>query len=190
MKAGRNQNLARLAGACFLSAAIAFATFNSGEAEGQSKTPPFGTQEDIEFAEKLWQAMDGYDEWRMRSGVYPGTSPHGAFLRVFYNVVHVDGEPYHIIVKDNYVGDDVTKKQVEASPDEHLGPVTIMLQRNAGYNPDHGDWYWVKYGPDGSIEKNPKGMSLAGRVAEGTDSGCIACHGNAQGDDYIFTNDP
>ena len=37
--------------------------------------------------------------------------------------------------------------------------------------------------------KNPKGMSLAGRVAKGMPAGCIACHSNAGGGDFLFIND-
>jgi hypothetical protein len=32
-------------------------------------------------------------------------------------------------------------------------------------------------------------MSLAGLVGKDADAGCIACHQNAGGDDYIFTTD-
>jgi len=39
------------------------------------------------------------------------------------------------------------------------------------------------------LDKNPKGMQLAGRVAKGAEKGCIACHGSAPGDDYLFTTD-
>ena len=46
-----------------------------------------------------------------------------------------------------------------------------------------------KYGKDGTIEKNPKGMLLAGRVAKGMDRGCISCHSQADGKDFLFSND-
>ncbi len=47
----------------------------------------------------------------------------------------------------------------------------------------------MKYLPDGALDKNPKGMSLAGRVGKGADAGCIACHLGAGGEDYVFTTD-
>ncbi len=159
------------------------------EATAAQHEAPFGGKADVEFAEALWQAMDGYESWPMKSSVYPGTSPHGKLLRLYYNLVHVDGTPYHLIVKDNYGGSDATKEKVSSSPGEYLAAVTIMLQREAGYDPANNDWFWVKYAPDGSIEKNAKGMALAGRVAKGADKGCIACHKNAKGGDYVFTND-
>lgn len=185
-------NSSRIVPAVALVAGIALAAtivVAVGSLEAMSHEKPFGGAGDVAFAEKVWTGMDGYMEWPMSSGVYPGTSPHGAFLRVYYNIVNVDGEPYHVIVKDNYGGEGVTETKVEKDPEKWLAAVTTMVQRETGYDPENNDWFWVKYGPDGTIMENPKGMALAGRVAKGTDSGCIACHANAGGGDYVFTND-
>jgi len=150
---------------------------------------PFGGKDDVAFAGKLWSAMKGYQDWQMASDFYPGASPHGKVLRMYYSVVSVDDKPYHVIVKENYAGEDATVESVRKSPHKYLGAVTVMLQREAGYDPDNGNWFWVKYKADGEIEKNPMGMTLAGRVAKGMDAGCIACHAHAKGNDYIFFND-
>ncbi len=69
-----------------------------------------------------------------------------------------------------------------------LMAVTVM-QKVRGYDPEDKDWFWVKFDPSGGVMKNPKGMSLAGRVAKGMNKGCIACHGNAGGEDFMFVND-
>jgi len=168
----------------------AFAALIFGVVAGSAlAAQPFGGDEDTAFASDVWQAMQGYEQWRLKSGYYPGTSPHGQFLRVYYNLITVQGKPYHVIVKDNYGGQDASQDKVAAKPHEFLKSVTIMLQREAGYDPDNNDWFWAKYAPDGTVEKNPKGMALAGRVAKGTDQGCIACHQHAGGGDYVFTND-
>lgn len=144
---------------------------------GEMEVMPFGSEADTEFATMVWNAMDGYEEWLMKTDMYPGKSPHGKFLKMYYNVVHLAGKPYHIIVKDNF---DAEKK---------LDAVTIMLQREAGYDTENNDWFWAKYKADGTIDRNPKNMALAGRVAKGMDTGCIFCHKEAIGNDYIFTND-
>lgn len=148
---------------------------------------PFGGEKDVAFANKLWEAMDGYEDWPMKSDLYPGQSPHGKFLRLYYNVVNIEGTPYHVIVKDNFGGPDL--ETVSASPGEYLAAITPMVQREAGYDPENGDWFWVKYMPDGTIEKNAKGVAMAGRVARGADKGCIACHHQARDNDLVFTND-
>ena len=64
--------------------------------------------------------------------------------------------------------------------------VTVMY-RSTGYNTAAGDWYWVKYLPNGQVDtmETPKGrMRLAGKVG-----GCIDCHSGADGGDYAFFND-
>lgn len=150
---------------------------------------PFSGEEDVKFADELWKAMKGYEKWPMKSDVYPGKSPHGAFLRMYYNVVNVDGKPYHVIIKDNFGGEGATLETVSESPEKYLAAVTVMVQREAGYDPDNNDWFWAKYKADGAVDKNPKGMALAGRVAKGMDTGCIACHKGAKDNDYVFVND-
>jgi len=150
---------------------------------------PFGGKEDVAFAEKLWKAIDGYEGWMISSDYFPGQSPHGEFLRNFYNIVNIDGESYHVIIKDNYGGEGATMETVSKSPDDYLAAVTVMVQMDEGYDPDNDNWFWAKYLKDGSLDKNAKGMKMAGRVAKGADKGCIACHLQAKGNDYFFTND-
>ncbi len=150
---------------------------------------PFGEQEDIDFANALWSSMSGYHGWKLASDFYPGVSPHGMFLRMYYNVVNVNGTAYHVIVKDNFGGEGLDLEMLGESPGKYLMAVTAMLQREAAYDADNNDWFWVKYGPDGTIDQNDQGMSLAGRVAKGMDMGCIACHLTAGGGDYLFFND-
>lgn len=149
----------------------------------------FGGDKDVTFANNVWAGMKGYMDWPMSSDVYPGTSPHGKFLRVYYNVVNVDGKPYHVIVKDNYAGEGVSQEAASKNPGKFLAAVTIMVQREPGYDKENNDWFWVKYKGDGSIEKNDAGVAMAGRVAKGSDKGCIACHSHAKQGDYVFTND-
>lgn len=150
---------------------------------------PFGGEKDVAFAEALWKAMDGYGDWIMRSEVMPGMSPHGAFVRLYYNIVTVEGVPYHVVIKDNYGGEGVTLAMVQESPDDYLMAVTPMLQREPGYDTENNDWFWVKYEADGSLAMTPDGMAIAGRFAKGMPMGCIFCHAKAADGDYLFTND-
>ncbi|MBN2565567.1 MAG: cytochrome P460 family protein [Candidatus Eisenbacteria bacterium] len=149
----------------------------------------FGAPADVDFAHALWEAMSGYQDWLLKSDIYPGVSPHGLFLRMYYNVVNIGGAAYHVVIKDNFGGKDLTLEAVKENPNDHLKAVTVMVQREAGYDSDNNDWYWVKFGTDGTIDRNEGGTPLAGRVAKGSRAGCIACHVNAAGGDYLFTND-
>ena len=178
----------KLAGStAFASLAVLLITLPGLTATQEEK--PFGGAEDVAFAEKVWKAIEGYEDWKLATPIYPGQSPHGKFLRLYSTWVKVGDRSYPIIVKDNYGGRGVTPEGIEEDPEAWLAAVTIMLQRQEGYDTDNQNWFWVKYGKDGSIEKNDKGMQLAGRVAKGMPKGCIACHTQAGGGDYLFSND-
>lgn len=66
-------------------------------------------------------------------------------------------------------------------PNAKLAAITVMYKVK-GYNPEANDWYWVKYLPDGSVDKM-NGMALAGKPP-----GCINCHASDSGaeNDYLI----
>ena len=117
--------------------------------------------------------INPYLSWGMWPGhpdMYPGKSPHGAFLKLYANSIALkaarEGKPMpygSILVKENYAKDKET-----------LAAITPMYKVK-GYNPKAGDWFWVKYGPSGEIQ------------AEGKVKGCIDCHSVKKSEDYIFT---
>ena len=156
--------------------------------------PPFGGPMNIEYAQLLWEQLEanrlvGPDS--IRSYPYEGNHPHGQALEYLESTIRVGGHAGVVMVKKNYAGEgglDTLKTGVLERRDEHLDSVTVMFQREEGYDPAHDNWYWAKYQPDGGLETNPKDMSLAGRVAKGADKRCIACHSSAPGDDYVFTH--
>jgi len=102
--------------------------------------------------------------------------------------VTVIGNTGLAIVKRNYGGEGVSEQNVANNPSKYLKALTVMYKRK-GYDADNQDWFWAKFSPDGSLQSNPKGMKLAGRVAKGMPKGCIACHSAAPGGDMIFTRD-
>ncbi|MEJ2721837.1 MAG: cytochrome P460 family protein [bacterium] len=181
----RNRSVAVLS----LSIAAALCVVGLAGLAAAQKTMPFGGDQDVAFAKDVWKAMNGYMNWRMSSDVYPGQSPHGKFLRMYCNIINVNGKPYHAIIKDNYGGEGAGIDAVTKDPAKYLMAVTVMVQREPGYDDEDNNWFWVKYAPDGSIDKNPKGVAMAGRVAKGMKTGCIACHANAKQGDFIFSND-
>lgn len=152
---------------------------------------PFGGDEDMAFAADLWQIMIDANlagEGAVQSFPYPGTDPHGMMLETFYTAATVGDHTGALVIKRNYGPEGVTEDEVISDPAGHLGAVTIMYQREADYDPDTGNWFYAKYLPDGTLDKNPAGMSLAGLVGKDADAGCIACHQNA-GDNYLFTTE-
>jgi hypothetical protein len=68
-----------------------------------------------------------------------------------------------MIVKENY------------GPDKKTLMAVTPMYKVKGYNPDAGDWFWAKYGPDGAD------------MASGKVQGCIDCHRVRQDHNWLFT---
>lgn len=172
---------------CVAAAAIAL-----GSSTTAQNMAPFGTETEVNYAAQLWDAMSAgklVGDGMIRSFPYEGIAPHGMMLETFYSEATIGGHTGTLIVKRNYGPEGVDEDAVLMNPGKHLGAITVMFKRETGYDADNNDWFWAKYLPDGSLDKNPKGMQLAGRVAKGAPKGCIACHSGAPGDDYVFTSD-
>lgn len=118
-------------------------------------------------------ATQDYKQWPMFPGkeaLYKGQHPHGAYLTTYVSPAVLDALQSQrgnlpdgaIVVKENY------------SPEKELAAITVMYRRS-GYNPEAGDWFWLKYAPDKTV------------LAEGKVDGCINCHRAVQNNDWVFT---
>lgn len=110
-----------------------------------------------------WPKWPGYEE------MFPGKSPHGKYLVLYVNEIALkaieeksDMPDGAMVIKENY-GEDKT-----------LMALTPMYKVK-GYNPEGGDWFWAKYGTDGTIMK------------EGKVTGCINCHKAMEDKNWLFT---
>lgn len=148
--------------------------------------PPltFGGPFDIAEAESIWREIDGHESWPAFAGLdgfQEGNSPHGAFQTFHLNMTAqedaLDFAPGSVIIKRNF----------GAADPETLGAITVM-KKIPNFNPDGFDWFFAKYLPDGTIDNNPAGISLAGAVGKGGEAGCIPCHTGAPGGDFVFMN--
>jgi len=150
---------------------------------------------DVDFAAALWQRMtiERYTvsgaEWRMypgKTGIYgPDTSLLGAdpHLGPTHFRTYANAAAHDAIVADAYPMPDasIIAKQnfVTSGADTSLDAITVMFKR-AGYDVEHGDWFWAKYKPNGQVE-------VAGRVTM-----CSGCHQGASmrygtERDYVWT---
>ena len=167
-----------------LAAAIAGLAQGAGAQE-------FGTEADTAYADLLWQVMEAsklVGDNSIMATPYEGGPPHGVMLETFYTKATVDGHTGDLIVKRNYGPEGVSRRtRFWPIRPVTLGAVTVMFRREDGYDADNQDWFWVKYLPDGTLDKTPNGASMAGRVAKGGETGCIACHSGVE--DYVFTSD-
>ena len=154
--------------------------------------PPFGGPENVAYAGALWLALvdarlAGGE--RLLAKPYAGREPHGSVLVLLEGTVEAGGHKGLAIVKRNYLAEGLTVGDVANDPSGNLDSVTVMFRREAGYDPDTLNWFWAKYGPEGELATTPDGTPLAGRVAKGAAEGCIACHAEAPGGDYVFSHD-
>lgn len=171
--------------------AVMAAPLVAGFGVAGAQEAPFGQEADTEYADTLWNRLtEGQlvGENSINTVPYEGRLPHGLILETLYRELEVGGHTGLAIVKRNYGLEGISVEDVQRDRSEHLDPITVMYRREAGYDPENQDWFWAKYLPDGSLDQNPQGVPLAGRVAKGADQGCIACH-SAAGDDYIYTFD-
>ncbi len=151
----------------------------------------FSGPDSFSYAKNLWSALGAaklVGSPADNSVPYKGVHPHGAILTNATSSVTVGGHTGTVIVKKNFGGEGVSTNAVTKDPSKYLKAVTVMFQREDGYDAENQNWFWAKYKADGSLHANEKNMMLAGRVAKGKPQGCIACHTAAPGGDMIFTN--
>ncbi len=166
-----------------ITAGLIFAAFyNTHTDNAEAKGPT-----NVEMAGDLWDKIQGENyrsTWKMwpgKTAFYKGTHPHGALLTTYvtdsaYSAIKDKKGAIPnggILIKENYM------------PNKKLGAITVM-QKIKGYNPEKGDWFWVKFAPDGTpmtMEKDGMKMTLAGKVP-----GCIGCHSGQAANDFIFTS--
>lgn len=127
--------------------------------------------------ESLWERITTesdyhtYGYFENQKGILPGQSPHGVLHEIFVNADLLESIPVtnilpygSLIVKENY------------TPDKELDKLTVMVKVE-GYNPEHNDWFWAAYTPDGKV------------IVEGTPGGCISCHQGMKSNDYVIVED-
>ncbi len=161
---------------------------------------PFGAPDEVGYANQLWQQMAAarlVGPNAIQTTTYEGgTGLHTTTLVTVQGNITVNGNTGLAIVKKNFLGPD---ENTAATQDDVFagtvgGPVTVMYQREAGYDPDNQDWFWAVFTPAGDVVVNPLGMNMAGRIVGAgampdAPFNCIACHTLAPGDDMVYLHD-
>jgi hypothetical protein len=134
------------------------------------------TFDDAAIAADLWVEIAGYDTWGRPAGWSDAPVLSGNHMGAY--VIRYDNGTLSgwsgsgtapegsVSVKEEYADEAGTT----------LNDLTVM-KKVPGYDPDHGDWFWAMYMPDGSV-----GMS--GKVDM-----CYGCHA-ASPTDYLHTDPP
>jgi hypothetical protein len=146
-----------------------------------------GKAVDNAYAAKVWQYMlknklvgDG----RIRSYPFVGSRPHGSIQEVISTEAEIGGQKGKLIVKHNYGAKEKLTPHKVYSDDQadNYVALTIMFQREKGYDTNNSDWFWAEYNPDGSIIKY-QGVDLSGRSEM-----CLGCHTPLGGKDREVLN--
>lgn len=150
------------------------------------------------FEARFWQYLlsNNYKNWAPAAGqdggFFGGSSAHGQLHKLYLNRTAA-GNPEtlpdaSVIVMENYQ----SNKMLES--------ISVML-RSKGSNPSQQDWYWITFGPDGSVigsnndnnsdgpvqqEPNSSFVTTTGAMVLG--SSCTQCHQKAPGGDLVFFN--
>ena len=110
--------------------------------------PPFGTKEDVDFANDMWKKISKagflgvhghlyvggpllrknrrYQCLFVHGHLYVGGPPHGKVREVVEGIV----DNKLVIVKSNYGGKDVSIENVKNNPKKYLKAVTVMVKRD------------------------------------------------------------
>jgi hypothetical protein len=168
---------------------VARGQFAAAQGSGSSRsTPsrPARPQTTKEFADSLWRFIvrpqAPYTKWptlpAMDGATEPGVDrPHGPNPKVYANPTALQDSsalPFgSILVIEDYPGDGNTRNSIS------------IMYRVKGTDPEHNDWYWMRYLPNGALATVDAGQGakpMAGKVQS-----CIDCHTKA-GQDLVFTN--
>lgn len=144
-----------------------------------------GEEQPAPSAEKIWEditKINSYRDWKPfpakgKEGLYPAIergpvpakNPHGAYMKLFVNDITQkaaqeksrgpmpDGA---VLVMENYGRDQKTFQSIHA------------MIKVKGFDPEHGDWFWAAYSPEGKVLE-------AGKVKS-----CIDCHRARKDNDW------
>lgn len=155
-----------------------------GEPRAQGGVP-YGKPEDVTYAKALWAALEQerlVGARRLQAVPVKGEQPHGSLQQIVASTATVDGQERRVVVKANHRGDDLKVGAVYSNPSATLAGYAVMAKREAGYDPEHKDWFWVVFNPDGSVLEH-QGVAIAGRADTGDTRGCIGCHVKKGGSD-------
>lgn len=125
--------------------------------------------------EALWRRIteeedyEDYPFWPGHEGICDGQSPHGVYHQVYIHPVLMNALP----IKDGKVpnGSIIVKENMNSR--KKIDSYTIMVKVD-GYNPEAGDWFWMKLDKKGNT------------IVEGKPGPCIACHEPLKSNDYII----
>lgn len=121
-------------------------------------------------AKELWSEIDGFKSWPSPQGwegYQESDSVHGDYVKNYINTVAQNN------IKEIPVGSILVKEGYSDENDDSLRAITVM--KKVANNNSLESWFSVRFNKNGKPTK--------------INSGCMKCHGDAEGEDFIFIND-
>lgn len=109
----------------------------------------------------------------LMSGPVAGQSPHGT-VQIWYSTNAMESLGGAVPVGT------VSIKTADPDNDGTVDAHVVMIKREAGYDPDHGDWEYQMRAPGGAILDDENGQPIQGALEL-----CISCHSAAAATDYL-----
>lgn len=127
---------------------------------------------DDEIASQVWTEIADYETWDRFEGQsatpVEGSGHMGMFVLSYYSPEMVDWD-----LDGDAPDGSVSVKEMYMSADAATPVALTVMRKVDGYAPQGGDWFWVDFGVDGTVN------------AAGALEMCVSCHSGAS-TDYVF----
>jgi hypothetical protein len=134
-----------------------------------------GGDDDMAIAEEIWEEIQGWESWDEKApwtGIQPSADgTHGSHVRITFNEAAAgawgeDALPF---------GSVSVKRGYDSADDSAPRNFVTVMKKIEGYDPDNGDWFWLRIGDDGTPSDTEIGQAAF----------CSGCH--SVGTDYLRT---
>ncbi len=130
---------------------------------------------DTEYEASEEISYEGWEQQtRLNKDVLDSAS-HNAYIDIYANDLGVNA--YLKRVNKFPVGSELFKPLYADKKRKNIVRLVIMVKKEAGYDSEHGDWWYGVY------DKTGKEAWYQGRIHS-----CIKCHTIAKESDYLFTD--
>ncbi len=173
--------------AMFLAVSLFVSCDNNDDNDEEEPTEILISQAQLNNATKM---IDDFTGGSFPHGGPSGTTGDETLREVYASLSSLSGTiaPGTIVAKNTYAKDAGGNKT-------NLYASFVMVKREPGYDTAKKDWEYmvIPFDANNDYATNPYGMLPAvGAATRGTNvnnGGCVGCHANAGGSDFLYVND-
>lgn len=136
------------------------------------------TAADLDFChDEEWMTFEDYPQWTKITDEPVISYAHGEnWIDIYAN--ELAAQPYVDLASAYPECAAVVKAIHMGEGDPAIRKLTVMVKMPAGYDPEHGDWYYGSFESTGTVA-----VDETGRVEF-----CMSCHEVATETDYLFSD--